>query len=291
MICSKCGAENPDDAYFCGTCGVNLRSNFSGAAGPSDSGSAPALHGSAESHAGIRVDAAPRATDPMPVDAGANPFDESEPTARAAYAREFGAPEQDAVLPPPPPVSVSGPPPRPDLHAAGAGLSSPPLGAAPPPVQGYGPGYAPPPVYAGPGGEAVYGPPLDGNTSGMGDGYPVPPQAKGWNFGGFVPFGLFAWMNGNTTWGIIGAIGSFVGILGLVYAIYIGASGKELAWKGKRFNSLEEYEATMRGWNIAGLILLGIGVFIGIAYFVFLMAVVGLAASGAMDPSVTAPAT
>jgi hypothetical protein len=299
MRCGKCGAENPEDAYFCGTCGVQLRSNF-GSAGAPDSAAASE---------------APAGPSGERLDPSANPFEESEPTARAAYASTFGT-TGEAATPPPPPRPGPPPPPRTDIHSPGAGLTPPPpmseendeaptrpvqlnrpdrtypVGhagsyAAPqvgPPVQGYGPGYAPPPVYTGQPG--MYPPPPGGNTSGMGDGYPVPPQAKGWNFGGFVPFGLFAFMNGNTTWGVLGAIGSFVSILGLVYAIYIGASGKEMAWKGKRFTDLAEYETTMRGWNIAGLIMLGLSVFFVIAYFVFLFVIIGAAAmSDAASPT------
>ena len=101
--------------------------------------------------------------------------------------------------------------------------------------------------------------PPDGNTSGMGEGYLVPPHASGWTFAGFVPFGLFGFVNGLTVWGVVGLIGHFIGILSIIYWIYIGIQGKELAWKHRRFDSIQQYEETMRAWNTWGLVLFLVG--------------------------------
>jgi hypothetical protein len=245
MQCAKCGGQNPDDAYFCGTCGAPLRSSFD-SAGPVDlgaaSGSRTGEPGEPGSTAGVRPDA--------------NPFTDAEPTARRAFDASFGEPLPPVA--PPPPVS-------------------PP----PPPAAGYpGAAYAPP-SYPSHGYQAAI--PPDGNTSGMGDGYPVPPEASGWTFAGFIPFGLFSFLNGNSNMGILGAVGSIIGIVGLVYAILVGINGKESAWRNRRFASIEEYTSTMRGWNTGGLILVGLGCAGILLYFIFVFVIVGLAASGQLE--------
>jgi len=153
--------------------------------------------------------------------------------------------------------------------------------AAPPQPQGYQPaGYAPPPGYAPQG--YAQGLPPGGNTSGMGEGYPVPPEASGWTFAGFVPWGLFSFTNGNTTWGVIGLLLSFFGF-GMVYWIYIGITGKENAWRNRRFNSVQEYMDTMAAWNKWGIGLLIAGVVFFILYFIAVFSIAIMGASGALD--------
>ena len=135
------------------------------------------------------------------------------------------------------------------------------------------------------GGMAPYGyMPADGNTSGYGEGYPVPPSVKGWSFAGFIPYGIFAFVNNSGMWGAFGIVAQFLG-LGLVYAIVIGIMGREIAWKARRFNSLTEFEDTMRAWNNWGLIVLCAGaVLIGgfvILYFTMILSIFALAFSSA----------
>lgn len=154
---------------------------------------------------------------------------------------------QAGHVPPPPPL-MPGETPSP----AQPGSTGPPPYGAQPVQQG---GDIAAPMYG-------YGMPPDGNTSGMGQGYPVPPEASGWTFAGCVPFGLFAFLNGSTLWGVLGIAGWFVGgILGIVYLIYIGVQGRDLAWRSRRFNSVQEYQETMRSWNTWGLVI-GIGMFV-----------------------------
>jgi hypothetical protein len=119
--------------------------------------------------------------------------------------------------------------------------------------------------------------PADGNTSGMGDAFPPPEVAKGWTFGGIVPFGLFGFINGSPLWGAIGLVGSFFGIVGLVYLVYIGIQGKQIAWQSRRFDSLQQYADTMRAWNTWGLILLLVWVVLMILYMVFVFWMMGMA--------------
>jgi hypothetical protein len=265
MHCPLCGAENPDDAYFCGSCGAQLRSSFG----------EPTVLPSAE---------------PAPAAEPANPFGASEPHASAAFEQL-----QQPVPPPPPPVNP---------YAPGAGVAPPPTApgtwtAAPPPATAPGawnapqpppppqyppppsPQYPPPAAYPPPPAQAgyqqQYGLPPDGNTSGMGQGYPAPPEASGWTFAGFVPWGLFGFLNGDTTWGVVGLALWFFGFY-IVYAIYMGITGRESAWRNRRFNSVYEYAETMRVWNYWGMGCLGAGCLGICLYFIFVF-VVAISAS------------
>lgn len=138
---------------------------------------------------------------------------------------------------------------------------------------------APPQQYQ----QGGYGMPMppDGNTSGMGEGYPVPPEASGWTFAGFVPFGLFSFNNGNSTWGLIGLLLWFFGF-SIVYWIYIGITGRENAWRNRRFASRQEYMDTMRAWNNWGIGLLVASILFFVLYFVFVFAVVFAGVAGSV---------
>ena len=229
LTCAQCGTENPDDAYFCGKCGAQVWSAFNQPAGPTSLGTTPA-------------DAAGTPAGTLP-----------------------SAPVTPNRIAPPPPGSLGG------SAFLIDNASSPP--AAPPPPSS--PAYAPQdygqyqtpvtgPATAGYG----YAPtPPDGNTSGMGTGYIAPPQAQGWTFGGCIPWGLFGFFNGSTLWGVLGLVAHFTG-LSLVYAIYIGIKGKELAWQNRRFDSMHQFEETMKAWNKWGIIVTVIEVVLLVLYFV-----------------------
>jgi len=286
MKCPKCGGENPDNAFFCGNCGAQIGSLYhvpeAGAGMPQQPG-------------GSYV---PPAT-PAPGAFPPPPFPPAEPAGQpdtapltqepiqpepATYSGEPQPPQQ---LPPQP-----GAPP-PSANAPGAGLLPPPPGQgyappadayqvpaagsayppAPGPYQVPPPGYQPPPYpgYAPTPGYAIM--PPDGNTSGMGEGMPVPPETQGWTFAGCLPLGLFGLMNGVMLWGGLALAGCLiVWPLYIVYTIYIGIKGRELAWRYRRFDSVLQYEETMRVWNTWGIICLAAFVLIVIAYFVFFAA-------------------
>src|SRR5438034_95167 len=98
MQCPKCGADNPDDAFFCGSCGVQLRSSF---------GAPPEL-----------PDAPPVAAAVPPADdaGGSNPFGEAEPQARQAYQHLMGEPQPQVTLSPQPLPTQYAPPPAPQYQ-------------------------------------------------------------------------------------------------------------------------------------------------------------------------------
>jgi hypothetical protein len=163
-------------------------------------------------------------------------------------------------------------------------VAPPPGSYAPPPAQYQPPGYGPPPVAVPQYGTGGYSPytPTDGNTSGMGPGYNLPADTQGWSFAGFVPWGLFSFFNGNPTWGAIGLVLSVFGFY-IVYCIYIGVKGKEMAWQGRRFESIEQFNETMRAWNTWGLVLLCLSVLAVLLYILLVFGIIFAGLAGELD--------
>ena len=247
MNCPKCGAENPENAYFCGSCGHQMQSAMSQPEGPASLGQPPEPPPAPE----------PPAPPPPPAP---RPIDTSAPGA--------------GLAPPPPSQAYTPPPAQPPAQQA---YQPPQQGYQQPPPQQYGPppgqGYAPP----------QYAVPADGNTSGMGAGYGEPSEASGWTFAGFVPFGIYAFVMGNVMWGVIGLLSLIPyvgGIASLVYAIYIGVNGKKLAWQGKRFDSVEQYAQAMKTWNLIGVLLFVLGILAGLAFGAFFIFAMSMGAAG-----------
>jgi hypothetical protein len=46
-------------------------------------------------------------------------------------------------------------------------------------------------------------------------------------------------------------------IFGFLFAFYIGFKGREMAWKNKRWDSVEEFDRVQRNWSMWGLIAYG----------------------------------
>lgn len=249
MVCPKCGAANPDHAFFCGECGAQLQSALNEAPGPVSLGPEP-----------IKPLIAPPSQPSLldkPISAQA-PLNAPPPSYGTA----------------PPQASATQTAPRVDPYSHGAGLAPPP-GAIPPP--GTVPGPSSLPAYQ----QGYFQSPYEGNTSGMGPGYPVPFEARGWTFAGFVPYGLFAFVNGSVLWGVL------YFILGLIYSIFIGIQGKELAWQNRRFDSVEQYNETMRIWNIWGIVCLAALVAFAIIYAIFFSMIMAFAMSEAGNAGMT----
>jgi len=79
---------------------------------------------------------------------------------------------------------------------------------------------------------------------------PVPDEIKGWNWGAFLLSGFWPITNG--VW--IGLL-CWIPQIGWLVAIGLGAKGNELAWKSKKWRSIEHFKAHQRGWAIAGILL------------------------------------
>ena len=103
------------------------------------------------------------------------------------------------------------------------------------------------------------------NNSGEGRGIEPPPGVKGWSWGAF----LFNWIWAifNRTW-ILGLL-CFIPVISIFFVFYIGFKGRELAWRNKRWDSLEHFNRVQRLWSIWGLVLIvgvaGIGILAAIA--------------------------
>ncbi len=88
------------------------------------------------------------------------------------------------------------------------------------------------------------------NTSGQGKSAVVPPEIDRWNWGAFLL--NWIWAVFNKTW--IGLL-CLIPYVGFVVGIYLGIKGRELAWRNKRWDSLEHFNRVQRSWSKWGLIL------------------------------------
>jgi hypothetical protein len=97
------------------------------------------------------------------------------------------------------------------------------------------------------------------NNSGMGRGVIPPPGVAGWSWGAFL--WNWIWAIANKTW--IGLL-ALIPYIGLIFAIYLGAKGRELAWCNKRWDSLEHFNRVQRSWTMWGVIIvvgtMGLGI-------------------------------
>ncbi|MEJ8857907.1 hypothetical protein WKW79_25285 [Variovorax robiniae] len=102
------------------------------------------------------------------------------------------------------------------------------------------------------------------NNSGGGSQIVVPEGVKGWSWGAL----LFNWIWApfNRTW--IGLL-ALVPYIGFIVAIYLGVKGRELAWRNKRWDSLEHFNRVQKRWSFWGVLLVlgvaGIGILAAIA--------------------------
>lgn len=85
----------------------------------------------------------------------------------------------------------------------------------------------------------------------------VPPEIKGFNFGAFALNFIWAFAHNLIGWGIIILVIGLIPVVQIInigFAIYLGVKGNELAWKKRRFESVQQFKETQRVWNIAGII-------------------------------------
>lgn len=76
----------------------------------------------------------------------------------------------------------------------------------------------------------------------------LPDGVKGWSWGAFFLNGI--WAIGNRTW--IGLL-AFVPYLGWLVAIWLGFKGREMAWKNRKWDSLEHFNRVQRRWSQWGV--------------------------------------
>lgn len=93
---------------------------------------------------------------------------------------------------------------------------------------------------------------VEENNSGMKQNV-FPAGVSGWSWGAF----MFNWLWAifNKTW--IGLL-CFIPYIGIIFTFYLGIKGRELAWKNKRWDSLEHFNRVQRKWSLWSLVFVGI---------------------------------
>ncbi len=103
---------------------------------------------------------------------------------------------------------------------------------------------------------------LTENSSGAGKNALIPEEIKKWNWGAF----LLNWI-----WGLRNntyiALLMFVPILNFIIPFYLGFKGNELAWRNKKWESLEEFIKIQKKWAMWGIIIIILLLVINIAIF------------------------
>ncbi len=93
-----------------------------------------------------------------------------------------------------------------------------------------------------------YAPPVEQqNTSGHKSAV-LPPELRGFNWGALLL--SWVWAIGNKSW--LGLLG-LVPIIGFFVRFFLGAKGNEMAWRNRRWQSVNQFRATQRTWAIVGL--------------------------------------
>lgn len=98
------------------------------------------------------------------------------------------------------------------------------------------------------------------NTSGTRGPIPIEVSKMGWCWGAFGMH--FFWAAANKVWwvlpaiivGVIGVAASvFINVLGFLLLIVLGLKGHEMAWRARRFESLKQFQDTMKVWRTWGI--------------------------------------
>jgi len=127
-----------------------------------------------------------------------------------------------------------------------AGVILPPPASAPPPSA-----------------KRSFTPPIPGGTSAnntLFNQYPLsaelPEELKGFSWGAF----FWTWIWGiahNTYWPLIAFIIAFIPYVGKIgcfgIAIYLGIHGNELAWKNRKWESVEQFKTAQKKWALMAL--------------------------------------
>lgn len=117
-------------------------------------------------------------------------------------------------------------------------------------------------------------------ASGMGSYSAIPPEIKGWNWGGFLM--TWIWGIGNNVWialiALLGMIPWIGWIISLTMRIILGVKGNEWAWQRKKWDSIEHFKRVQRTWMWwgVGLILLQVVLAIALAALIFSLYMIGI---------------
>lgn len=108
-------------------------------------------------------------------------------------------------------------------------------------------------------------PPTPTNTSGMGAAATIPDGVKGWSWGAFLL--NWIWAIGNRTW--IGLL-AIIPYVGIIVGIVLGFKGREWAWRNKRWDSVEHFNAVQKTWSAWG-----VGIVVAAFTVTFMLAIAG----------------
>ena len=104
-----------------------------------------------------------------------------------------------------------------------------------------------------------------------------PPSLKKFNWGAFAL---------NILWGIGNksylSLLCLVPFLNIVWVFVCGFKGNQWAWDSGCFKTVEEFEATQKTWNRAGLVYFILSIIFFVLYFIFLGSMVTMIVSNAM---------
>ncbi|RYX84596.1 DUF4339 domain-containing protein [bacterium] len=152
-------------------------------------------------------------------------------------------------------------------------MGLPPVGAGAAPIASPTGG---PRTLPGSGPYDIYGGGDPANTSGGGDGVEIPREARGlFNLGAFLfpvfwchAMGMQQWATGIFVFNIASRYIPFVGLVKIPLCLYLGYMGNSLAWRHRRFNSVEDFKKCQMIWGIASGAIWALIIFIGIAFYV-----------------------
>ena len=118
---------------------------------------------------------------------------------------------------------------------------------------------------------------------GLGAASQVPPEVRGFSWGGFGLTFIWAFANGVMWAGIVGVVLFFLFGIAIFPAwyglgIYLGIKGNELAWKNKRWNSVQHFRDTQHTWAVWGVVFF---VFITLVYIIGAIVLIAMIASDA----------
>jgi hypothetical protein len=119
---------------------------------------------------------------------------------------------------------------------------------------------------------------FEDNTSGQGKDALVPDSIKGFSWGALLLGWI--WGIGNSIWialiDLVWLVPGIGWIPSWILRIILGFKGKEMAWKAKKWDSIEHFNRTQKQWALAGFIAYGaLALFAIIAAITNLFAAVG----------------
>ena len=106
----------------------------------------------------------------------------------------------------------------------------------------------------------------DENTSGQGKAAAVPEGARGLSWGGFLLTPLWGIFNGTYI-----ALLSLIPYVGILVSIWMLVKGREMAWRNKRWDSVERFNKVQKNWATAGLIIVALAIASVILAFVLII--------------------